>query len=169
MKHGRRPAGSVKPSAEITTSAQAKALDVAHENRPLKPERYPSSLNRYPWNRPHRNKQLDARQKNLKERPCRVHTKVIKTCKNCRGDEYLASKRRDKDEDITPRQLQQREYFRQWKERSDKKETLYVRLRPEDKTQILFACELAGLSITDFVVNSALEASKYLLNLRNKR
>ena len=51
------------------------------------------------------------------------------------------------------------EYFHQWRGRGAKSENLYVRLRPEDKETILAACKVAELSITDFVVNSALEFS----------
>ena len=141
----------------------------AEETTPLHPEEYKPTTSRHPWSGKHKSKYLDKRQAQLKERPCRVHSKVVNSCKKCAGDKYLATKRRQTDEDVTPRQLQQREYFRQWKQRTDRTDTVSVRCRPEDKTQILFACELAGISLTDFVINSALEASKYLLNIRNKR
>ena len=141
----------------------------AEESTPLHPEEYKPSTSRHPWSGKHKSKYLNKRQAQLKERPCRVHSKVVNSCKKCTGDDYLATKRRQTDESVTPRQLQQREYFRQWKQKTDRTDTVSVRCRPEDKTQILFACELAGISLTDFVVNSALEASKYLLNIRNKR
>ena len=50
-------------------------------------------------------------------------------------------------------------YFHQWRGRGRKSDNIYVRLRPEDKETILAACRIADLSITDFVVNSALEFS----------
>jgi len=145
------------------------SADFVEETTPLHPEEYKPTTSRHPWSGKHKSKYLDKRQGQLKERPCRVHSKVVHSCKNCTGDAYLATKRRQTDDSVTPRQLQQREYFRQWKQRTDRTDTVSVRCRPEDKTQILFACELAGISLTDFVINSALEASKYLLNLRNKR
>jgi len=51
------------------------------------------------------------------------------------------------------------EYFHQWRGRGRKSDKIYIRLRPEDKETILAACKVAELSITDFVVNSALEFS----------
>ncbi len=139
------------------------------EQSPLQPQHYKPTTSRHPWSGKHRTKYLDKRQDQLKERPCRVHSKVVRTCRDCTGDDYLATKRRQTDEQVTERQIQQREYFRKWKQKTDRTDTISVRCRPEDKTQILFACELAGISLTDFVVNASLEASKYLLNIRNKR
>ncbi len=139
------------------------------EQSPLHPEHYKPTTSRHPWSGKHRTKYLNKRQDQLKERPCRVHSKVVRTCRDCTGDDYLATKRRQTDEQVTERQIQQREYFRKWKQKTDRTDTISVRCRPEDKTQILFACELAGISLTDFVVNASLEASKYLLNIRNKR
>jgi len=139
------------------------------ESTPLRPQHYKPTTSRHPWSGKHRSKYLDKRQAQLKERPCRVHSKVVNTCKSCTGDDYLANKRRATDDGVTARQIQQREYFRQWKQKTDRTDTISVRCRPEDKTQILFACELAGISLTDFVINASLEASKYLLNIRNKR
>ena len=139
------------------------------EQSPLHPEHYKPTTSRHPWSGKHRTKYLNKRQDQLKERPCRVHSKVVRTCRDCTGDDYLATKRRQTDEQVTQRQVQQREYFRKWKQKTDRTDTISVRCRPEDKTQILFACELAGISLTDFVVNASLEASKYLLNIRNKR
>ena len=139
------------------------------EQSPLHPEHYKPTTSRHPWSGKHRTKYLNKRQDQLKERPCRVHSKVVRTCRDCTGDDYLATKRRQTDEQVTERQVQQREYFRKWKQKTDRTDTISVRCRPEDKTQILFACELAGISLTDFVVNASLEASKYLLNIRNKR
>ena len=141
----------------------------AEETTPLQPQLYEPTTSRHPWSGKHRSKYLDKRQAQLKERPCRVPSKVVHSCKKCTGDAYLATKRRQTDEEVTARQKQQRKYFREWKQRTDRTDTVSVRCRPEDKTQILFACELAGISLTDFVINSALEASKYLLNIRNKR
>ena len=139
------------------------------EQSPLHPEHYKPTTSRHPWSGKHRTKYLNKRQDQLKERPCRVHSKVVRTCRDCTGDDYLATKRRQTDEQVTQRQVQQREYFRKWKQKTDRTDTIWVLCRPEDKTQILFACELAGISLTDFVVNASLEASKYLLNIRNKR
>ena len=139
------------------------------EQSPLHPEHYKPTTSRHPWSGKHRTKYLNKRQDQLKERPCRVHSKVVRTCRDCTGDDYLATKRRQTDEQVTERQIQQREYFRKWKQKTDRTDTISVRCRPEDKTQILFACELAGISLTDFVINASLEASKYLLNIRNKR
>ena len=139
------------------------------EQSPLHPEHYKPTTSRHPWSGKHRTKYLNKRQDQLKERPCRVHSKVVRTCRDCTGDDYLATKRRQTDEQVTESQIQQREYFRKWKQQTDRTDTISVRCRPEDKTQILFACELAGISLTDFVVNASLEASKYLLNIRNKR
>ena len=139
------------------------------EQSPLHPEHYKPTTSRHPWSGKHRTKYLNKRQDQLKERPCRVHSKVVRTCRDCTGDDYLATKRRQTDEQVTERQIQQREYFRKWKQKTDRTDTISVRCRPEDKTQILFACELAGISLTDFVVNASLEASKDLLNIRNKR
>ena len=141
----------------------------AEETFRLHPEEYKPTTSRHPWSGKHRTKYLDKRQGQLKERPCRVHSKMVHTCKKCTGDDYLATKRRQTDDNVTARQVQQREYFRQWKQKTDRTDAINVRCRPEDKTQILFACELAGISLTDFVINCALEASKYLLNIRNKR
>jgi hypothetical protein len=54
-------------------------------------------------------------------------------------------------------------YFHRWDKKDKKSEKIYIRLRPEDKKTILSACSAAGLSITDMVLGSALEASEAII------
>jgi hypothetical protein len=55
------------------------------------------------------------------------------------------------------------EYFHRWDKRDKKSEKIYIRVRPEDKKTILSACTAAGLSISDMVMGSALEASEAII------
>jgi len=64
------------------------------EQSPLQPQHYKPTTSRHPWSGKHRTKYLNKRQDQLKERPCRVHSKVVRTCRDCTGDDYLATKRR---------------------------------------------------------------------------
>ena len=54
-------------------------------------------------------------------------------------------------------------YFQKWKKRDLKSEKIYIRLRPEEKETILSACSAAGLTISDLVMGSALEASEAII------
>lgn len=136
------------------------------QDRSAHPTRFKSTSDRHPWHKGGRKKNLEHRIKSLKERVCTRHSKAVHGCDDCGQFTELLEKRFDGQEQLDSRRQRQREYFEKWRTGTRMKDRITAFCRPEEKTQILLACEALNLSMRDFVISSCLESSKFVLDLK---
>tara|TARA_R110002074_G_scaffold240706_1_gene412414 strand:- start:994 stop:1626 length:633 start_codon:yes stop_codon:yes gene_type:complete len=135
-------------------------------NESASPKKYKSTSDRHPWHNGQRKKTLDHRLKRLSERNCTRHSKAVLDCPDCGEFTVMMEKRFDGKEELDASRARQKAYFEKWRTQSKMKDRITAYLRPDEKTQILLACEALDLSQRDFIVSSCLEASKFVLELK---
>lgn len=134
--------------------------------RESQPTSYESSSDRHPWHKGGRKKTIEHRLKALKDRVCNRHSKAVRGCPDCGDFAKLFEKRFDGKEELDEKRERQRAYFEKWRQKSKMQDRLTAYCLPEEKVQILMACEALELSMRDFIVSACLEASKFVLDLK---